>query len=1126
MKKNSIRELTVTLVLLMVMGSVHSATEINNRVSMSVDDEGMLSVESGYLTNYIVRGVDPKTGETGPLKLIKRNTKAVDFDIVDVKEWSGLFPTLDFKAPVFKKEKTKIDLAAYAYPDKVEWENSDISMRGANLVGLVTNRPKDSDEIIDAIVLFLMNTLTVAETVMEVTKSAKEAGINNPSEKLLKELKPFATQIRNFEETVKEANTVLAFTDIFLGQIERMAKAANIDLKSVTTSENYNALYSTYSYYTIFRQNVDKLAKIVGITVKVSEDDKKSAKGSIAAQYKQLLKKADEENIVFDAVLTQGVDEFAKKFEDSRTQKEKDKLVLTYAIEPLTKTLAVYRKTLQGKLKKEIKDKGPVEEIKKLQKKVDFITYGYAIMQIANFLYATDDFAEFAKKTPEKIIPALFSISDAVISKIITKVNIDVIAKTALQKVTGMDGRSSMMQIAGKSNSYMKAFQTGAGVGNKMIPLIWDLTFGENYLRTSIISKKISSYGSAKTLLQIDLNSQKIATYADGNEFYVAADEGDYVTLRSTLLRPLLFDELRSPWELNHSFVPTKLYEVNIHTPYSQINTALCGRKITGNTDFSVHQSLADINISCGEGTLLGGDAFSEDTAYKKVFTSSETLPDKYKLLHFPQSNSDFINTLKYKIISDDLVDPEATLIVRYAGMQLNEILQKIYIVPTLGAMNFDTDLAKLNASNLEIAIAIDATMLSNKDAITEVIWQWGDGQEQINLQTQASHTYSEAGKYIVTVTTTRVSGQTATLTKELDILSSLVPVTASTVSVADVSITEGDSGTNTLDFTLTFNALSSLSDTGISYTISDGTATKVDNDYDAVSGGGILFGGWGDVSLGGGVQTRIVSVTINGDTKIEPNETFTITLSNPVNMEILNATATGTIIDDDSPVAVLALNDTGITWSGNYPSGNNATCIGTEVDKQDCSYGRDAQAAAGTLSKIGAGAAGFDFTKLDSSGNTLPASASSWSCVKDNHTGLIWEVKTTDGGIHDKNNTYKWGGLTAQGRDHANKEGIYYDDWNTLVSGSNTNSFCGFSNGWRVPNRHELRSIVHLGVSNPAIDTDYFPNGAAFTVWASSPNVGGADYAWAVGLGSSGGYTHYYDRSQKHGVHLVRSRK
>ena len=48
-------------------------------------------------------------------------------------------------------------------------------------------------------------------------------------------------------------------------------------------------------------------------------------------------------------------------------------------------------------------------------------------------------------------------------------------------------------------------------------------------------------------------------------------------------------------------------------------------------------------------------------------------------------------------------------------------------------------------------------------------------------------------------------------------------------------------------------------------------------------------------------------------------------------------------------------------------------------------------------------------FTKLDTQGNPLPLTSTEWVMVKDNVTGLIWEVKTDDGSIHDKDNRYDW---------------------------------------------------------------------------------------------------------------------
>ncbi|MCP4217629.1 MAG: DUF1566 domain-containing protein, partial [bacterium] len=43
----------------------------------------------------------------------------------------------------------------------------------------------------------------------------------------------------------------------------------------------------------------------------------------------------------------------------------------------------------------------------------------------------------------------------------------------------------------------------------------------------------------------------------------------------------------------------------------------------------------------------------------------------------------------------------------------------------------------------------------------------------------------------------------------------------------------------------------------------------------------------------------------------------------------------------------------------------------------------------------------------------------------------------------------------------------------------------------WRLPNRNELQSLVDYSVSNPSIDTDYFPDTEASRYWSSTPYEG-----------------------------------
>lgn len=162
---------------------------------------------------------------------------------------------------------------------------------------------------------------------------------------------------------------------------------------------------------------------------------------------------------------------------------------------------------------------------------------------------------------------------------------------------------------------------------------------------------------------------------------------------------------------------------------------------------------------------------------------------------------------------------------------------------------------------------------------------------------------------------------------------------------------------------------------------------------------------------------------------------------------------------------------------------------------RQDGRYGRDAAAAAGQINKIGAGAAGFDYTKIANNGSTLPATATlgvgptDWACTKDNVTGLIWEVKTSSG-LRSSAHTYTWystdttsnGGVAgAVGTNTCGASlaaAPYNNQCNTqnFVLAVNAVGLCGAAN-WRLPTRRELLTIVNVGQTEPTIDTLYFPN-------------------------------------------------
>jgi hypothetical protein len=116
-------------------------------------------------------------------------------------------------------------------------------------------------------------------------------------------------------------------------------------------------------------------------------------------------------------------------------------------------------------------------------------------------------------------------------------------------------------------------------------------------------------------------------------------------------------------------------------------------------------------------------------------------------------------------------------------------------------------------------------------------------------------------------------------------------------LTINDASIIEGDSGTKTLNFTVTLSAASSLTVT-LNYATANNTATA---GPDYVSTSGALTFNPGDL-------TKTISVTINGDQSFEQNETFFVNLSSPSNASISDNQGLGTINNDDAQGGFVSL--------------------------------------------------------------------------------------------------------------------------------------------------------------------------------------------------------------------------
>ena len=195
-------------------------------------------------------------------------------------------------------------------------------------------------------------------------------------------------------------------------------------------------------------------------------------------------------------------------------------------------------------------------------------------------------------------------------------------------------------------------------------------------------------------------------------------------------------------------------------------------------------------------------------------------------------------------------------------------------------------------------------------------------------------------------------------------------------------------------------------------------------------------------------------------------------------------------------------LNDTGQTQCLNVTGTALEECTpensgdDSPYPGQDGRYGRDAAAKfpeqSGFTKPEGSGGhGGFAFTPLDVNGNPIPlvgdppVPAETPRCIWDRVTNLIWEVKTDDGGLQDKDWTYGYGnrnfGFCNNGQ---------WPDWcgtNNYIFAVNSSNLCPVngSGNWRMPATHELLSIVDYAYFNPSIDGEYFPNSKIGIYWA-----------------------------------------
>ena len=226
---------------------------------------------------------------------------------------------------------------------------------------------------------------------------------------------------------------------------------------------------------------------------------------------------------------------------------------------------------------------------------------------------------------------------------------------------------------------------------------------------------------------------------------------------------------------------------------------------------------------------------------------------------------------------------------------------------------------------------------------------------------------------------------------------------------------------------------------------------------------------------------------------------TGTITCAYTANTATASRTGTIRVGAAGSPMEVIVVQgaeakeskvpDTGLIKCYDV-AGNVITCPshGEELYGQDANY---------TIHPM-------SYTKLDSSGNALLDSAADWSMVKDNVTGLIWEMKTNKDGVknykdpHDADNTYTW--YDSNPATNGGNAGTPGDGTNTeaFIKALNNAKYGGFSD-WRMPTIKELGYIVNYSYLYSDAIMKNIPNTYPSIYWSSTNLAFSSTGAWCM---------------------------
>jgi PKD repeat protein len=309
------------------------------------------------------------------------------------------------------------------------------------------------------------------------------------------------------------------------------------------------------------------------------------------------------------------------------------------------------------------------------------------------------------------------------------------------------------------------------------------------------------------------------------------------------------------------------------------------------------------VSVSIADATIIEGNSGTKTLAFKVALSAVSSSNVTYDIATADGSataGSDYVarslsgqtipagslsKSFAVTINGDTVVEPDETFFVNLGNVNGALVAdgQAIGTIRNDDSSNLAPTASFTYTTNFLSANFTD-TSSDSDGSIASRRWNFGDGTT--STATNPSKTYANAGTYPVTLTVTDNGGLSSQTTQQVTVAASPV-----SLSIADATIIEGNSGTKTLTFKV---ALSAVSSGNVTYDIatSDGSATA-GSDYVASSLSG--------QTIPTGSLSKSFAVTINGDTTVEPDETFFVNLGNVSGALVADGQAIGTIQNDDS---------------------------------------------------------------------------------------------------------------------------------------------------------------------------------------------------------------------------------